>query len=183
MEGKIFSFPEFIPSAVTNSLFGSIVSRRSNNESLRGRKKPGGSALARRHSISVVMALIAIPVASAAVQIRVSPTSATISAGAVQTFTAKVTGPSNTILNWSVPSGIGAIQTINGSGVYYAPSTVSSPTSVMIVAKTASGATGTATVTVVGGGSSGSGSSVSVSVSPTSIAIATTGKQQFTATV
>jgi hypothetical protein len=75
-----------------------------------------------------------------AVSVSVSPTSANIRAGASYTFSATVTGSSNTTVSWSVNSvsgGSSTLGTINASGNYTAPSTLPSPNTVTITATSA----------------------------------------------
>jgi hypothetical protein len=56
--------------------------------------------------------------------VMVAPSSATLSGGQTQTFTATVTGTSNQAVTWSLSAG--AVGSISPAGVYTAPSTISS---------------------------------------------------------
>ena len=109
---------------------------------------------------------------SQSVSITVSPTSATLAAGATQQFTATIIGSTNAAVNWSVSSG-----SISSSGLYTAPVSIMANTTVTLTATAQADstkqATATLTVTPV----------VSVAVSPTSVSLAGGGQRQFTATV
>ena len=64
------------------------------------------------------------PPPSGGVSISINPTSATLTAGATQQFTATVTGSTNTAVTWSVSSVVGGnstVGTITPSGFYTAP--------------------------------------------------------------
>jgi len=79
--------------------------------------------------------------------VTVKPQQVTLAANQQQTFTAVVTGVSNQGVTWSVSSGPGSIDP--SSGVYTAPSSVTSGTVVSIEATSADGmASGNATVTL-----------------------------------
>jgi hypothetical protein len=87
------------------------------------------------------------------VTVTVSPSSASVRVGHVQTFTATVTGAPNTV-TWSVndiAGGNGTVGTINSSGQFTAPPAVPSPSVVTVrAASTASpGSTGSSSVTVI----------------------------------
>jgi len=89
--------------------------------------------------------------APAVVSVTVSPTSATVSAGQTQQFTATVTNATNTAVTWSLsPAGSG---TIDSTGLYTAPSSVTSAAKVTVtatsVADTAVSATATVTLSVL----------------------------------
>jgi serine protease len=78
------------------------------------------------------------------VAISITPTSATVQTGMTQTFTATVTGSSNTSVNWSVNGAAGGNATvgmISTSGVYTAPMTVPSPATVTVTAVSAADST------------------------------------------
>jgi RHS repeat-associated protein len=119
--------------------------------------------------------------------ISVSPTSATLYSGQTQQFTALysgqtqqlrplVVGAGNGPIAWSInPVGVGSI---NGSGLYTAPATISSQEQVIITAtsQTNSSLTGSATVTLM--------PPVAVSVTPTTATLTIGGQQQqYSATV
>jgi hypothetical protein len=105
------------------------------------------------------------------VAVSVSPTSAALSIGGQQQFTAYVSGTSNTAVTWSATGG-----TVTTSGLYTAPGTAGTykvtATSTADTTKSAS-----ASVTV------SQASQVSVSVSPTAVSVNQGAQQQFAATV
>lgn len=82
-----------------------------------------------------------------AISVATVPTSATISAGGTQQFSATVTGTSNTTVTWSTNNGLGSV---SSSGLYTAPASVSSPATVIIAATSVADPTkyGTATITI-----------------------------------
>jgi RHS repeat-associated protein len=86
---------------------------------------------------------------SQTVTVTVSPATATVSASGTQQFTATVTGSTNTAVNWSISPATGA-GSINASGVYTAPTSVTTPQTVTITAtsaaNTAVSASGTVTL-------------------------------------
>ena len=120
--------------------------------------------------------------APASVGVTISPTSATITAGGQQQFSAAVTGSSSTAVNWTV-SGTGcsraACGTITTGGLYTAPAVIPTPAQLTVTATSVSSPTksASATVTVV------SATSVAISVSPTAAQVSISGQQQFTAKV
>ena len=120
--------------------------------------------------------------APASVGVTISPTSATITAGGQQQFSAAVTGSSSTAVNWTV-SGTGcsraACGTITTGGLYTAPAVIPTPAQLTVTATSVSTPTksASATVTVV------SATSVAISVSPTAAQVSISGQQQFTAKV
>lgn len=112
---------------------------------------------------------------SGAVLISISPTSATISLGRTQQFTASLKNTSNTAVTWQVNGTVGGNSvtgTITTSGLYTAPF---SPTSVTVTVVSAADATqgASASVTVAS----------PISISPTTAAIGLSGTVQFTAAV
>jgi hypothetical protein len=87
------------------------------------------------------------------VSVTVSPSSATVTTGATQQFTATVTNSTTQLVNWSVngaPGGNSTVGLISTSGLYTAPSVVPSG-SVTVTASSADtpSAVGSASVTVV----------------------------------
>jgi hypothetical protein len=106
---------------------------------------------------------------TSSVAVSVTPATAAVPEGGTQQFTARVSGTSNTNVNWSL-SGAGAL---SSSGLYTAPNAQGSAavtaTSVADPSKYAS-----ANVTV---------SAVSISISPISATVQPSGTQQFTASV
>ena len=111
---------------------------------------------------------------TAPVSVAVSPTTATLAAGGTQQFTATVSNASNTSVTWTRSPAVG---TISSSGLYTAPTSVTSQQTVTITATSVADTskTATATVTITPG--------VAVSVTPTTATLAPGGTQQFTATV
>lgn len=80
----------------------------------------------------------------ASISVAVSPATANIRAGSSYTFSAAVTGSSNTSVTWSVnstPGGNSTIGTINSSGNYTAPSTLPSPNTISVTASSAADST------------------------------------------
>jgi len=114
------------------------------------------------------------------VAVSVSPTTASVTTGAQQQFTATVTGTANTAVTWSV-SGAGcsgaACGTISASGLYTAPATVPVPSTVTVTATSQADTTktGKATVTII--------PPVVVTLSPTTAKVIAGGQQKFTVTV
>jgi len=107
------------------------------------------------------------------VSVAISPTSAAVSSGATQQFTATVSGSTNTAVTWSTSAG-----SISTSGLLTAPS-VTSTTSVTVTATSQASTTisASAIITV------NAPTTVSVAVSPTSATVSSSGTQQFSATV
>lgn len=85
------------------------------------------------------------------VAVTVSPTTATVSLGQMQQFTAAVTGTSDTEVTWSVNSVVGGnntVGTITTQGLYTAPSNALNASSVSVVATSVANTAMTATATV-----------------------------------
>jgi hypothetical protein len=71
------------------------------------------------------------------VTVSISPASATVQAGKTQSFTASVSGTSNTSVTWKVngiSGGNSTVGTISTSGLYTAPATVPKPAAVTVTA-------------------------------------------------
>jgi hypothetical protein len=100
----------------------------------------------------------------------------TVDTGNQQSFTANVTGTTNTSVTWNVAGGA-ANGTITQAGVYTAPASVPNPAQVTVTAKSTADATksGNATVTVQ--------SNASVQVLPAAVTLQVNGQQQFSANV
>jgi RHS repeat-associated protein len=81
------------------------------------------------------------------VSVTVSPASANVKAGGTQQFTATVVGSTNTSVTWSISPATGA-GTISSSGLYTAPTTVTTPQTVTITATSAANTTVKAPVIV-----------------------------------
>lgn len=118
---------------------------------------------------------------SQSASITVAPTSANVPAGSTQQFTATVTGPPITLVNWEVNGVVGgnkSVGAISATGLYTAPSSIPNPATVTVtaVSQADSSLTATAKATVT---------------APIVVSIATTGgssipvtqTRQFTATV
>src|SRR5579872_2043014 len=94
------------------------------------------------------------PTSPANIAVSVTPSSASVRAGATQTFTATVSGSSNTSVSWqvnAVAGGSASVGTINSSGVYTAPASVPSNNIVTVTAVSAASAstTGSSSVTLL----------------------------------
>jgi len=112
-------------------------------------------------SVTVAATSMAVPskTASASVTIvpvivvTVTPNSTSVATGATQQLSASVVGTSNTTVTWSV-QGAGcsaaACGTVNGTGLYTAPSAVPSPATVTVTATSAADAskTGSASIAI-----------------------------------
>ena len=102
---------------------------------------------------------LAVTIGSQAVSVSISPATATVSAGKSQTFTASVTGTTNTGVNWyasGVQGGDANVGLISSSGVYTAPACGSS-SAVLITAQSAyvPASQASANVTLTAGTASG----------------------------
>ena len=85
-------------------------------------------------------------VITSAVSITVAPSSAALSAGQVQQFTATVSNTSNTAVNWTIsPVGVGSI---NPSGLYTAPATISTQQTVTATATSQADSAQSASATI-----------------------------------
>lgn len=104
--------------------------------------------------------------------VEVTPATATVYRGETQQFTAKVSGPSNKAVTWSVPVGFGSI---DSTGLYTA-STDSGEGSIYVTATSIAlpGASGTATVTLP---------SVNFSIVPDALTIKPGASSTFSAAV
>jgi serine protease len=120
------------------------------------------------------------PAAAIPVAVTVTPATATVLTGAMQTFTAAVTNTANMAVTWSVNGvngGNSTVGMISSAGVYTAPSTVPSPAAVTIKATSAADTTksASATVTVT--------APITVSVTPGTANVTAGMMQMFTAAV
>ena len=106
------------------------------------------------------------------VAVTVGPASASLGAGASASFTAAVTGTSNTAVTWSISPAVGSV----AGGVYTAPNTVSSPQTVTIIATSMADSTKTASAAV-------SLIPVGVTVGPASASLGIGASATFTAAV
>ncbi len=114
------------------------------------------------------------------ISVTVSPKTATVAPSGQQTFIATVNNTSNQSVVWSVSCAASPCGSVNGSGVFTAPSAAPSPNAIAVIATSLADSTksGSAMVTV------GTTSNVSVSISgPGSVQVSTGNSTSFTATV
>lgn len=113
-----------------------------------------------------------ITVTAPVVTVSVTPATPTVILGATQQFSATVRGTTNTAVTWTT-AGPG---TINSSGLYSAPDTLTTPKTVTVTAASQADTTksGSATITIP---------AVTVAVSPHVSGLILGALQQFTATV
>jgi uncharacterized protein (TIGR03437 family) len=139
------------------------------------------SPISTRQTITITATSKQDPTKSASVPIQLNPSSITVtpatvtlSANGSQQFSA--TGGSGNYV-WSISPQTGSIDA--NSGLYVAPSTITSNGSVTVTATSVEDATtfGTAKITLTGN------ASVSVTISPTTVSLSPGQSQQFTATV
>ncbi len=114
------------------------------------------------------------------ITVIVTPSSASVLLGNSSSFSASVSGSSNTSVNWTVNGVAGGnvqVGTITPGGEYNAPQILPSPASVTIsaIAQVNLAATASATVTIT--------SDVVVSIAPTSATVAPGAMQTFLATI
>lgn len=124
---------------------------------------------------------IALPSPTPTVSVTVSPSQASVSLGAIQQFTASVTGTLNSNVTWSVngvQGGNSIVGLISSSGLYVAPPILPSPATITIQAASGqiSSASGSASVTLV----ANTAGSPAVSVAPASIEVALGSSKTFT---
>jgi hypothetical protein len=117
---------------------------------------------------------------ASAVNVTISPTTASVMTGAQQQFTATVTGTTNRAVTWTL-SGAGctgvACGTITTTGLYTAPKAVPNPPAVTVTATSVADPARSAMATVA------IQSAPAVTVSPASVQVQTGKQVQFTATV
>jgi serine protease len=114
------------------------------------------------------------------VAVTVTPATATVPTGGMQTFTAAVTNTANMAVTWSVNGvngGNSTVGMISTAGVYTAPSTVPSPAAVTIKATSAADTTKSASATVT------VAAPITVSVTPGTASITVGMTQMFAAAV
>jgi serine protease len=120
------------------------------------------------------------PAAAIPVAVTVTPPTATLLIGAMQTFTAAVTNTANMAVTWSVngvSGGNSTVGMISSAGVYTAPSTVPSPAAVTIKATSAADTTKSASATVT------VAAPITVSVTPGTANVTAGMTQMFTAAI
>jgi hypothetical protein len=91
------------------------------------------------------------PTPTPTIAVTVAPSTANIRAGSSLTFSASVTGTSNSSVSWSVnntPNGSSSLGTISATGNYTAPATLPSPNTLTITATSAASATATSSSAV-----------------------------------
>jgi len=120
------------------------------------------------------------PAAALPVTVAVTPATASVQAGAMQTFMAAVTNTSNAAVTWSVNGvngGNSTVGMVTAAGVYTAPASVPSPAAVTVKATSAADSTkfASATVTVV--------APISVAVTPATASVQAGMTQTFAAAV
>ena len=113
--------------------------------------------------------------------VSVAPSTATVVVGALQQYTATVTGNSNTNVNWFVDGlagGNSTVGTISTSGLFTAPASVPSPATVTISAVSQADNTtlGSAQATIANGSTTDS-----ITVTPTPVQVYTSAVQPFSA--
>jgi Malectin domain/Chitobiase/beta-hexosaminidase C-terminal domain/Fn3 associated len=87
----------------------------------------------------------AIEIQGANVGVQINPTSVNLSASQTQQFTPTVTGTTNTNVTWSLTPGVG---TVSSSGLYTAPSSITSNQTVNVTATSVADTSKSATATV-----------------------------------
>ncbi len=120
--------------------------------------------------------------APAPLTVTIAPSTATVVVGALQQYTATVTGNSNTSVNWSVngvAGGNSTVGTISTTGLFTAPATVPAVATVTIdaISQVDTTTTGSAQATIVSPSTTNS-----VAVAPTPIQVYTSTTQAFSAT-
>ena len=123
------------------------------------------------------------PAGTPSIVVSVAPATTSVQTGATQNFTATVTNTTNTAVTWQVngvPGGNSTVGTISASGLYTAPATVPSPSTVAVTAVSVADPTrsGSAQVSITA-----PPLPVSVSVTPPTANVQTGSTRAFTATV
>jgi hypothetical protein len=144
-------------------------------------------------TVSVIVTSVADPtksasasvalVAAAAVVLSITPTSAAVPTASTDSFTASISGTTNTAVSWSLSgagcsgSSCGSLATSSLAAVYTAPLVAPSPPTVTVAATSMAvpSKTATASVTIV--------PVVGVTVTPTGASVLTGATQQFNASV
>jgi hypothetical protein len=132
-------------------------------------------------TVSVTATSVADPTKSAAatisltpaasVSVTVTPSSASLQASQKQQFAAQVTGSTNTGVTWSLLSAVGSI---SSAGLYTAPATITSSTTVTVKATSVADPTKSATATIT------LTKAAALVISPTSATVKAKNSQQFT---
>jgi len=124
--------------------------------------------------------MTATVVNNTSVSVSVSPTAVTLPLGGAQAFTASLTGTTNASLTWSVngiAGGSSTVGTVNGAGVYIAPTTMPSASTVTVQATSVASPTSFAKATVT------LQAPVRVTVTPTAASVPLGKTQTFVAAV
>ena len=111
------------------------------------------------------------------VTVSLTPLSVSLLPSQNQTFTATVSGTSNTGVTWSISPALGGLATSATTAVYVAPSTAPTTQSVTVTAASVADPSKTVTALIT------LRLAVTVSLSPSTVSLAPSGTQQFTATV
>src|ERR1035437_4042307 len=111
------------------------------------------------------------------VAVSLTPSSLSLLPSQNQTFTATVSGTSNTAVTWSINPALGGLASSATTAVYVAPSTAPTTQSVTITATSMAdpSKTATAVITLL--------QAVTVALSPLTVSLAPSGTQHFTPTV
>jgi hypothetical protein len=117
---------------------------------------------------------------AATVSVSVTPQSASLQAGSTVQLMASVAGSSNQSVTWSLSSNIGSI---SSSGLYTAPTTISTQQAVTVKATSAADSTKSASAAITLIPTTVTSTSVSISVTPQSSSLQAGGTAQLTATV
>jgi hypothetical protein len=120
------------------------------------------------------------PPPPSSISVTVTPANASLLLGNAQTFSATITGASDTSVTWSVggiPGGTSATGTITVTGVYTAPQNLPTPTTVTVTAKSVADPAkqAAATITIL--------SDIGIALTPGAIAVELGATQPFHATI
>ena len=121
-----------------------------------------------------------VPAPPPVVAVTVAPGTLSLGQGQTQQFTATVTGSSNTAVTWSVNPLVGGIST---SGLYTAPSAITTPQSIVVTARSSADSTKSATATITLVPPPPAPVPVSITINPIAISLGQGQTQQFSASV
>jgi hypothetical protein len=144
---------------------------------------PATIAAAQTVTVTVISAADSTKSASATVTLNppvtvsLTPFSVSLQPSQNQTFTATVSGSSNTGVTWSFSPALGSLASGTTTAVYIAPSTAPTTQSVTVTASSMADSSKTATAAIT------LPQAVTVSLSPSTVSLAVSSTQQFTATV
>jgi hypothetical protein len=182
-------FERILTALVYGLLVLSIVALRLKMQNSRTHKRPGDVKSHARAIALIIVALIGVwgcggggptspptPPPAPSISVTVTPNVATVLGGTTQSFTATVTGTTNTAVTWSVQENLGgAINgTVDSTGLYTAPQNSSGTFHVVATSQANSASTGVAAVTV---------ELSRVTISPSDVMLRPDGTQSFTAIV